>query len=95
MSFEYRPSTLEKLFKPQDYQNQQMMEIAIQKSIQIEKIDIDDNLGFVSDKLVLVKLSKESENLKKLQIQNAVIYVGDDIPFKEFIKFNKNGKWND
>ena len=72
-----------------------MMEIAIQKSIQIEKIDIDDNLGFVSDKLVLVKLSKESENLKKLQIQNAVIYVGDDIPFKEFIKFNKNGKWND
>lgn len=72
-----------------------MMEIAIQKSIQIEKIDIDDNLGFVSDKLVLVKLSRESENLKKLQIQNAVIYVGDEIPFKEFIKFNKNGKWND
>lgn len=72
-----------------------MMEIAIQKSIQIEKIDIDDNLGFVSDKLVLVKLSKESENLKKLQIQNAVIYVGDDITFKEFIKFNTNGKWND
>ena len=95
MSFEYRPSPLEKLFKPQDYQNQQMMEIAIQKSIQIEKIDIDDNLGFVSDKLVLVKLSRESENLKKLQIQNAVIYVGDEIPFKEFIKFNKNGKWND
>ena len=71
------------------------MEIAIQKSIQIEKTDVLENLGLVSDKLVLVKLSKESEKLRKLKILNAAVYVSDDLTFKEFIKSNINGKWND
>ncbi len=71
------------------------MEFAIQKSIQIEKADILKNMGFVSEKLVLVKLSNESEKLRKLKILNAAIYVNDDIPFKEFIKSHTNGKWSD
>jgi len=44
---------------------------------------------------VLVKLSKESEKLRKLKILNAAVYVSDDLTFKEFIKSNTNGKWND
>ena len=44
------------------------MEFALQKSIKIEKNDILENLRFLSENLVLVKLYSDNQKLSKLNI---------------------------